>query len=44
MKFSWTLWRYAAVALGMALIVSIGSAKDPELNPAALTYKLPNQI
>jgi hypothetical protein len=38
------LGRCALVAVGIVVLVSLGSAKDPELNPAALTYKLPDQI
>src|ERR1700722_13149388 len=38
------LARCAAVVVGIVILVSLGSAKDPELNPAALTYKLPDQI
>jgi hypothetical protein len=35
-------WRYLAVPLTLASMLSISSAA--ELNPAALSYKLPNQI
>ena len=42
-KFA-ALARCAAVVVGIVILVSLGSAKDPELNPAALTYKLPDQI
>lgn len=36
--------RYLLTALGIAALVSLGSAKATDLNPAALIYKLPNQI
>jgi hypothetical protein len=38
--------RYWLAALVIALAVSVGSAKAPapDLNPAAIAYKLPNQI
>ncbi len=39
-----TRGRYGVVALVIALTVSLGSAKVTDLNPAALTYKLPNQV
>jgi hypothetical protein len=32
------------VAVTLALVVSLVSAKGPDLNPAALSYKLPDQI
>jgi hypothetical protein len=35
---------YALVALGTAIAVSFVSAKGPDLNPLALTFKLPDQI
>src|SRR6202790_5530719 len=43
---SWTRRYYWIVALVIAMAVSAGSAKAPvpELNPAAISYKLPNQI
>ena len=40
-KQPWRLW---VVALVLAVGVSLGSAKSTDLNPAALTYKLPDQI
>jgi len=46
MLISW-MRRYCwVVALVVAIAVSVGSAKAPapELNPAAISYKLPNQI
>ena len=36
--------RYWLLALGIATIVSLGSVKATDLNPAALAYKLPDQI
>ena len=44
-----TLLRYGFIATAIAVTVSLGSAKDPvlrpaDLNPAALAYKLPDQI
>jgi quercetin dioxygenase-like cupin family protein len=39
-----TRWRYCFVALLIAMVVSLGSAKVTDLNPAAIAYKLPNQI
>jgi hypothetical protein len=36
--------RYCIAALTIAFVVSLGSAKVTDLNPAALAYKLPNQI
>jgi len=35
-------WRYLALPLSFAAMLSIGSAA--ELNPAAVVYKLPDQI
>jgi quercetin dioxygenase-like cupin family protein len=39
-----TRWRYCLTALLIAMVVSLGSAKVTDLNPAALAYKLPSQI
>jgi hypothetical protein len=39
-KFS----RYWTLALGVATVVSLGTVKANDLNPAALIYKLPDQI
>ena len=39
-----TRGRYCFAALAIAVAVSLGSAKVSDLNPAALAYKLPNQI
>lgn len=39
-----TTKRWCFVALLIAIVVSLGSAKVADLNPAALIYKLPNQI
>jgi hypothetical protein len=36
--------RYSLIALVMATSVSLGSARVTDLNPAALAYKLPDQI
>jgi len=36
--------RYRMLALGIATVVSLGSVKATDLNPAALIYQLPNQI
>jgi hypothetical protein len=33
-----------AIAALLALVVPLGAAKAPDLNPAALAYKLPDQI
>ncbi len=43
---SWMRRHYWVVALVIAVAVSVGSAKAPapELNPAAISYKLPNQV
>jgi hypothetical protein len=38
------LRRYWLAALLIATVVPAGSAKAPDVNPAALTYKLPDQI
>jgi len=35
-------WRYLALPISFAMMLSIGSAA--ELNPAAVTYKMPDQI
>src|ERR1700737_4667307 len=42
MKFTRRFWRYLLVPLSLAGMWSVGSAA--ELNPAALIYKLPDQI
>lgn len=39
-----TRWRYCLMAPLIAMVVSLGSARVTDLNPAALAYKLPNQI
>jgi hypothetical protein len=44
MPTSSTPRRYWLVALVIAMLVSLGSAKVTDLNPAALAYKLPDQI
>jgi len=45
MSIYWKILRYSLFAAGFAALVSLGSAKPkPELNPAALSYKLPSQI
>lgn len=44
MLASWMLRRYALAALLMTMVVCAGSAKAPDLNPAAISYKLPGQI
>jgi hypothetical protein len=46
MLTSWMQRCYWLVALVVAMAVSVGSAKAPapDLNPAAISYKLPNQI
>ena len=46
MLTSWMRRYYWVVALVIAMAVSVGSAKAPvpDLNPAAISYKLPNQI
>ena len=36
------LWRYLVIPLALASMLSVGSAA--ELNPAAVIYKLPDQI
>jgi quercetin dioxygenase-like cupin family protein len=36
--------RYALAALAIATIVCLATARTADLNPAALTYKLPDQI
>ena len=42
MKVTTRLWRYPMTLLAFAAMVSIGAAA--ELNPAAVIYKLPDQI
>jgi hypothetical protein len=42
MKIPTRLWRYLAIPLCLAATLSLGSAA--ELNPAAVIYKLPDQI
>ena len=42
MKFTHRFWRYLLVPLSLAGMLSVGLAA--ELNPAALIYKLPDQI
>src|SRR4029077_15486335 len=42
MKFTRRFWRYLLMPLSLAGMLSVGSAA--ELNPAALIYKLPDQI
>jgi hypothetical protein len=37
-----SLWRYAALAFAVA--ATLGASSAAELNPAAVTYKLPDQI
>jgi hypothetical protein len=44
MSTSCTPRRYWLFAPVIAMLVSIGSAHAPDLNPAALAYKLPEQI
>ncbi|HVA93658.1 MAG TPA: cupin domain-containing protein [Candidatus Dormibacteraeota bacterium] len=44
MPVSRTLSRTWLLALGVALVISLGSAKANDLNPKTLIYKLPNQI
>ena len=44
MLASWILRRYALAALLMTMVLCAGSAKPPDLNPAAISYKLPGQI
>jgi hypothetical protein len=44
MFFSCKPGSYGLVALGLAMVVSLGSAKTADLNPAAIAYKLPEQI
>src|ERR1700693_2313204 len=38
------LRRIVYVAVGMAMVLLLGSSTAADLNPAALAYKLPNQI
>jgi hypothetical protein len=42
MKSTNRLWRYLLMPISLAGMLSIGSAA--ELNPAAVIYKLPDQI
>ena len=42
MKLSGGFWRYLALPISFAMMLSIGSAA--ELNSAAVTYKMPDQI
>jgi hypothetical protein len=44
MLTSWVRRRYWLVVAAIAIVLSLGSAKATDLNPAALAYKLPNQI
>ena len=44
MSNAWILRRWLQVTLGIAMFVWLGSVKAGDLNPAALAYKLPNQI
>jgi hypothetical protein len=46
MLTSWLRRYYWLVALAIAMAVTVGSARAPvpDLNPAAISYKLPNQI
>src|SRR5690242_15668304 len=46
MLTSWMRRYYWAIAVVIAMAVSVVSAKAPapELNPAAISYKLPNQV
>ena len=44
MPTSRTPRHYWLAALVIAMVVPLGSAKVPDLNPAALAYKLPGQI
>ncbi len=41
---SWMLRRLLQVTLGIAMFVWLGPVQAGDLNPAALAYKLPNQI
>jgi hypothetical protein len=44
MLTSWVRRRCWLVVAAIAIVLSLGSAKATDLNPAALSYKLPNQI
>jgi hypothetical protein len=44
MLTSWVRRRCWLVVAVIAIVLSLGSAKATDLNPAALSYKLPNQI
>src|SRR3977135_1611119 len=46
MLTSWLRRYYWLVALAIAMAVTVGSARAPvpDLNPAAISYKLPDQI
>jgi hypothetical protein len=37
-------WGYGLAALAIATVLALGSDRAADLNPAALAYKLPNQI
>lgn len=37
-------WGYGLAALAVATMIALGSDRAADLNPAALAYKLPNQI
>ena len=41
---SCTVRRYGLVALAIAMIVPLGSARVPDLNPAAIAIQLPDKI
>ena len=44
MPASWIPRRYWPIAASIAMILSLGSASATDLDPAALSYKLPNQM
>jgi hypothetical protein len=44
MPTSTTRARYCLIAIAVATIVSLASARVADLNPAAIAYKLPDQI
>jgi quercetin dioxygenase-like cupin family protein len=46
MAFSWMARRHwpAALAVALAMIACLGSARATDLNPSAVTYKHPDQI
>jgi hypothetical protein len=44
MPASWIPRRYWLVAASIASVLLLGSARATDLNPVALSYKLPNQI